>query len=100
MKVIGSVNINLYCPLQNDYDMIEYLNELREGCLESYTGIIQGLKGDAPPAVADTAGVIHIPQELNLVQQHVPYIVQFITIVAQDSEKSDGAISAAAGLIG
>ena len=26
--------------------MLDYLNELRESCLEAYTGIVQGLKGD------------------------------------------------------
>ena len=26
--------------------MVDYLNELRDACLEAYTGIIQGLKGD------------------------------------------------------
>ena len=31
---------------------------------------------------------------------HVAYIVQFITTIAQDNERSDGSISAAAGLIG
>ena len=41
------ININISCVIfQTDYDMIDYLNELRDGCLESYTGMVQGLKGD------------------------------------------------------
>jgi len=77
---------------RSDYDMIDYLNELREGCLEAYAGIIQGLKGE---------GSANNPApELALVQPHVAYIVQFITVVAQDSDHSDGTIAACAGLIG
>ena len=79
--------------------MIEYLNDLREGCLESYTGIIQGLKGDSA-ATGPPPPNTPIPQQLTLVQQHVPYIVQFITVVAQDDEKTDAVIAAAAGLLG
>lgn len=33
-----------------DIDDIEYVNELRESCLEGYTGILQALKGDGPTA--------------------------------------------------
>ena len=29
---------------KDNYDTIDYQNELRDGCLEAYTGIIQGFK--------------------------------------------------------
>lgn len=41
-------------PLQQDFDMVDYVNELRDGCLEAYTGIIQGLKGDEKQANGET----------------------------------------------
>lgn len=70
--------------------MIDYLNELREGVLDAYTGIIQGLKGDGPTPNPDVM----------LLEPHIPFIVQFITMVAQDSEHSDATIAVAAGLVG
>ena len=77
---------------QSDYDNIDFLNELREGCLEAYAGIIQGLKGD---------GNVNQPAPgLVMLQPQVSYIVQFITVVAQDSNHSDAAVAACAGLIG
>lgn len=74
---------------KSDYDMIEYLNELREGCLEAYTGIVQGLKGDS-------TSINHV----QLVQPHVPIMLQFVTHIAKDPDHSDGIIGACAGLIG
>ncbi|RVE45161.1 hypothetical protein evm_010184 [Chilo suppressalis] len=66
---------------RNDYDMVEYLGELRESVLEAYTGIIQGLKGvDGEP--------------------HVPAIVNFMIQVACEPERTDGHMSVIAGLTG
>ena len=31
---------------KSDYNMLMYQTQLRDGCLEAYTGILQGLKGD------------------------------------------------------
>lgn len=34
---------------KSDCDIVDYLNELREGCLEAYTVTAQGSKGNAIP---------------------------------------------------
>lgn len=75
---------------RTDFDMIDYLNDLREGVLDAYTGIIQGLKGDGPTPHPDVM----------LLEPHVPFIVRFIIVVAQDGEHSDGSVAVAAGLVG
>ena len=74
----------------SDYDMVDYLNELREGVLDAYTGIIQGLKGDGPTPNRD----------LVVLEQHIPYIIQFVLTVAQDAESTDSVIAVAAGIVG
>lgn len=76
---------------RSDYDMIDYLNELREGVLEAYTGIVQGLRGDSTNC-SDAS--------VALVEPHVPFIMQFITSIAQDREHSEGNIAASVGLLG
>ncbi|XP_037976961.1 importin subunit beta-1 isoform X1 [Plutella xylostella] len=75
---------------RNDYDMVEYLGELRESVLEAYTGIIQGLKGSTGEVRADVA----------LVEPHVPAIVNFMIQVACEPERTDGHMSVIAGLTG
>jgi importin subunit beta-1 len=88
--------LNQACRAQvakNDYDMIDYLNELREGCLSAYTGIIQGLRNSA-----STNSVVLA--ELQLVTAQLPFIVQFLETIARDPNKSDTIIGSAIGLIG
>ncbi|KAM3964877.1 importin subunit beta Fs(2)Ket [Aphomia sociella] len=75
---------------RNNYDMVEYLGELRESVLEAYTGIIQGLKGASGEVRSD----------VTLVEPHVPAIVNFMILVACEPERSDGHMSVIAGLAG
>lgn len=86
--------------LQNDFEMVDYLCELREGVLEAYTGIVQGLRGDSGPGLNSITTRQSSPNDLVLLESQLPHILQFICEVAKDTEKSDGNISACAGLIG
>lgn len=75
---------------KSDCDMIDYLNDLREGVLEAYTGIIRGLCGDSSNPSPGAS----------LVEPSVPFIVQFITSIAEDPDHSDSNVAASAGLLG
>ena len=78
--------------------MVDYLCELREGVLEAYTGIIQGLRGDATSAGTPGSGAV--TPDLVMIEPHLPHIVRFICQVAGDQEKTDGNVAACAGLVG
>jgi len=76
---------------KTDYDLIDYLNELREGILESYQGIIQGLKGDDNEKPNE---------QVMLVKPYIESIIVFIEQVAQDEDHTDSNVAACAGLLG
>ncbi|XP_078489459.1 importin subunit beta-1-like [Ciona intestinalis] len=76
---------------KTDYDMVDYLNELRESCLEAFTGIIQGLKGDNEKEISP---------DVMLVNEHIMFILSFIEVIAKDEDHSEGTVAAASGLIG
>ncbi|XP_016976016.1 importin subunit beta [Drosophila rhopaloa] len=74
----------------NNFDMNEYINELRESVLEAYTGIIQGLKGVDQTAHPDVAHM----------EPHLMHIISFIKRIAQEGDVSDSMMASAAGFIG
>ena len=67
------------------YDMIDYVNGLREGIIEAYTGIVQALKG-SPQAQALGA--------------HVQGMFSFLAVVHGDAETHERLRRGVIGLIG
>ena len=66
------------------------MNDLREGILEGYTGIVQGLRGDGEQPSPD----------LRCIESSIPYMIHFIITISQDPEISDSIIAGALGLLG
>lgn len=86
---------------KNDYDMIEYLNELREACLTAYTGIIQGLRNSVRAGTdGNTSQNPGGPPELQMITNQLPFIISFLEAIARDSNKSENLVGGAIGLIG
>jgi len=76
---------------KSDYDAVDYLNQLRESCLEAYTMILQGFKGPNNTGISPEIEILH---------GQVGHIIGFIEKVYADNHPSDSLLGAAAGLIG
>ncbi|TKR93738.1 hypothetical protein L596_008142 [Steinernema carpocapsae] len=84
LQAASAANVD---PNTEDYDLIDYIDDLRDGCLEGFTGIVQGLRVG--------------PEEATLLQEHVPQIVGFIHKLAQaNPEIREATVAHAAGLGG
>lgn len=69
--------------------MLDYFNELREGILDAYSGIVQGLKGE------DAAN-----NQLEQLRPYLQIILSLIISVSEDRDATDSLISCACGLLG
>jgi len=69
----------------DDYDLVDYLNNLREGIFEAYTGILHGLKTD---------------NKATLFMPFVQSCIAFIELVWGDENRSDPVARGAVGLLG
>jgi len=78
-----SVMKNQVAP--DDYDGIDYVNQLREGICEAYTGIIQGLRTD---------------KKVDKVLPSCEAIIRFISHIAQDGHRTEAVTRGAVGILG
>ncbi|KAF5376143.1 hypothetical protein D9615_007702 [Tricholomella constricta] len=87
LRQAGAVEPN---PL--DYDLVDYVGQLREGILEAYTGIVTGLKKTEKGTVNDTTVTLLLP--------HSPHILELIQRCLSDEERTDSLMRLSYGLLG
>jgi len=93
---------------QGDFDAVDYQSQLRESCLEAYTGILQGFRGDSATITSERwrqsascyLRLTDVADELERIQPHIAQMVAFLDRVAADRSQPDGVLAAAVGLIG
>ena len=73
-------------PLESDdEDIVEYVNSLREACLEAYTCIVQGMKE---------------AEKHELLLPFIEAVARFMVLVSEDEYREDSVTRGACGLLG
>lgn len=70
---------------RDNYDMIDYVNTLYEGCIEAYVGIVQGLNGTA---------------QASMLLPYLPHVFEFVHLIAIDPNRTDSLTRSIIGLLG
>ena len=76
---------------EDDPEMIDYVEILRENILAAYTGIVQGLKTDSH---------MKSNRPLELLFPYVEFVMGFLHEITQDTHRSEALTRAATGLLG
>ena len=85
MTVLGQAS-QMTTPDDTDYEMLDYINSLREGIAEAYVGIVSGLRAD---------------NRVDLLTPHIESILQFVKLVHDSPyERSESLLRGAIGLLG
>ncbi|KNZ75553.1 Importin subunit beta-1 [Termitomyces sp. J132] len=93
LKQAGAVEPN---PL--DYDLVDYVGQLREGILEAYTGIVTGLK--KTPKGTFPNSTLWTPHLIGIL---LPYAQDILTLIQRclaDEERTDSLVRLCYGLLG
>jgi len=86
MKLLQDASLTTLQPaLAKNEDWVEYLSNLRENVLESYSLIIHGLR-DA--------------NKLHLFKEHVNGVLHFVKQISEDTTSSDAVMKAALAVVG
>ncbi|EPQ55831.1 ARM repeat-containing protein [Gloeophyllum trabeum ATCC 11539] len=80
LRQAGAVQPN---PL--DYELVEYVSNLREGILEAYTGVVTGLKNT---------------DKINLLIPYIPNVLELVQRCLADEDRPDSVAKLSYGLIG
>lgn len=72
--------------IKEDYDKVEYVEQLRESCIEAYTGIVQGMRTSQ--------------NELALLASQTPHMLDLVELIATSDSIEDSLVGAASGLVG
>lgn len=80
-------------PSQSNYDLVDYINGLREGILEAYVGIVGGIK--SPPSNSTTA-----PVNPAILLPYIDSIFTFLHLILTDQDRTEVILRSSIGLIG